>query len=77
MYGVWDNKWPENWTPRWEGDYPRTGLVRQHLLRDEAFIVARCEASIAGARRLKAALEAHAPKHAATVPTSTWRKLGI
>jgi hypothetical protein len=77
MYGVWDDKWPEDFTPRWEGDYPRKSLIHQYVDRDEALAVARREASIAGARRLKAALEKHAPQHAATVPTSTWRKLGI
>jgi hypothetical protein len=73
MYGVWRQKLPETW----EGDVPRAGLIGFRVFLREAMDLAFHEASTEGAKRLKAALEAHAPQHAATVPTSTWRKLGI
>jgi hypothetical protein len=77
MYGVWKTKWAEDWAPRDEGDFPREGLLGFRVFHREAMDRAFQEASAEGARRLKAALEAHAPQHAATVPSSTWRKLGI
>jgi hypothetical protein len=77
MYGAWKTKWAEDWAPRWDGDVPREGLIGFRVFHREAMNLAVREAAAEGARRLKAALEAHAPKHAATVPTSTWRKLGI
>jgi hypothetical protein len=62
MYGVWEEKWPEDWTPRWPGDYPSKGLIHQYVLRDEALNVAHREASIAGAKRLREAMDVlHAP----------------
>jgi hypothetical protein len=73
MYGVWAKKWPETW----EGSYPREGHIHFYAFLREAMDRAFEEASAEGARRLKAALEAHAPKSAATLPSSTWRKWGI
>jgi hypothetical protein len=77
MYGVWKQKWSDTWEPQHDGDYPRDGLIHFYAFLWEAMDTAVYEASTEGARRLKAALEAHAPKTAATVPTSTWRKWGI
>jgi hypothetical protein len=69
MYGVWRQKWPQDWTPRWPGDYPRDGLLHLYALRDEAYNVANREASIAGAKRLREAMDVlHAPT------TTTYRR---
>jgi hypothetical protein len=77
MYGVWRQNWTDTWAPAYDRDYPREGLIHFYAFLWEAMDTAFHEASVEGAKRLKAALEAHAPQHAATVPTSTWRKLGI
>jgi hypothetical protein len=77
MYGVWRQNWTGNWEPQHERDYPREGLIHFYAFLWEAVDHATDVAMAEGARRLKAALEAHAPQHAATVPSSTWRKLGI
>jgi hypothetical protein len=70
MYGVWEKKWPEDWTPRWAGDYPHQGLIHFYAFLWEAGDRASEWAHAEGAKRLKAALIAHA-RIAST--TSTYR----
>jgi hypothetical protein len=69
MYGVWKQKWPETW----DGAYPREGLIHFYAFLWEAMDRAIHEASTEGARRLKAALIAHARITAVTTKTSTYR----
>jgi hypothetical protein len=71
MYGVWRQKWPDQWEPRYAGDYPREGLIHFYAFLYEAHEAAVHEATTEGARRLKAALIAHARIGAAK--TSTYR----
>ena len=71
MYGVWKQNWTDTWEPQHERDYPREGLIHFYAFLWEAMDTARDIAMTEGARRLKAALLAHARIDAAK--TSTYR----
>jgi hypothetical protein len=73
MYGVWKQKWSDTWEPQHDGDYPRAGLIHFYAFLWEAMECAFDVASTEGARRLKAALIAHARITAVTTKTSTYR----